>query len=121
MGSRTTAEPDAETPPVAEAGFDPVDGGGPLPGEAWGPRTPDLSGLSVAGITRRRLSFVAGAIVSVWVVFAFARQVGEASAASARVEDLRNETAALSGQVAALQRESELIQQQNWIAQQAHG
>jgi hypothetical protein len=83
------------------------------------PPTPDLSSLPVAGITRRRLGFLAGGLVSAWIVIVFARQVGEASAASARVEDLRDANAALAGRLAALERESSLIQRQAWIEQQA--
>jgi cell division protein FtsB len=84
-----------------------------------GAQAPDLSALPVAGITRRRLGFLAGALVSAWIVIVFARQVGEASAASARVEDLREANAALAGRLAALERESDLIQRQAWIEQQA--
>jgi hypothetical protein len=79
---------------------------------------PDLSSLPVAGITRRRLAFLLAAICAVWIVIAFGRQVGEASAAAARLEALRTENAALELQLAALQDEYELIQQERWIVQQ---
>jgi hypothetical protein len=82
---------------------------------------PDLSSLPIAGITRRRIGFLAGALVSVWIVIVFARQVGEASAATARVDDLRAANAELAGRLAALEREAELIQRQEWIEQQARG
>jgi hypothetical protein len=84
------------------------------------PAPPDLSSLPVAGITRRRLGFLAGALVSAWIVIVFARQVGEASAATARVERDRAANAALAGQLAALQRESAMIQREDWVVQQAH-
>ena len=35
----------------------------------------DLAGLSVAGITRRRVGWVAAGLVAVWIVIVFARQV----------------------------------------------
>jgi hypothetical protein len=86
-----------------------------------GPGQPDLSGLPIAGITRRRVGFLVGAIVSAWVVIVFARQVGEASSAGVRVEAMRDRNTELAGRVAALQREHELIQRQEWIEQQARG
>ncbi len=89
--------------------------------EELAPAPPDLSGLPVAGITRRRLGFLAGALVSTWIVILFARQVGEAHAASARVEQLREANAALEDRLAALEREAQLIQRQEWIEQQARG
>jgi hypothetical protein len=94
----------------------------PGPGDKEGsvPAGPDLSSLPVAGITRRRLGFLAGALISAWIVIVFARQVGDASAAAARVEKDRAANAALAGQLAALERESELIQRQEWVVQQAH-
>lgn len=82
---------------------------------------PDLSGLPIAGVTRRRVGFLAGALISAWILIVFARQVGEATAATAKVDDLRSSNAALVGQVAALEREYQLIQRQEWIVQQARG
>jgi cell division protein FtsB len=86
-----------------------------------GPGVPDLSALPVVGVTRRRLAFLGAAFVTVWIVIAFARQVGEASAASARVEELRRANAELAADVAALEREYELIQGKPYILLQAHG
>ncbi len=83
--------------------------------------TPDLSALPIAGVTRRRIGFLVGALVSAWILIVFARQVGEASAASARVDALEAANAALAGDVAALEREYQLIQRQEWIVQQARG
>ena len=59
--------------------------------------------------------------MSVWIVIVFARQVGEATAATARVDDLRDQNAALAGRLAALEREADLIQRQEWVVQQARG
>ncbi len=91
------------------------------PDEPSPPALPDLSGLPVAGITRRRLGFLAGALVSAWIVIVFARQVGDASAATARVEQLREANAALASRLTALEQEAGLIQRQEWIEQQARG
>lgn len=78
-----------------------------------------LSGLSVAGFTRRRAAFLAGAFATVWIVAVFARQVGDASAASSKADSLRVENAAVASDVEALQAELEQIQQAPYIAQQA--
>jgi cell division protein FtsB len=86
-----------------------------------GPGQPDLSGLPIAGITRRRVGFLVAALLSAWVVIAFARQVGDASSAGVRVEAMRAENAELANRVAALEREYQLIQRQEWIEQQARG
>lgn len=85
------------------------------------PLGPDLSALPIAGITRRRLGFLGGAFLSAWILIVFARQVGEASAASARVDELREANEAAALQVRALENELELIQRQKWIVQQARG
>jgi len=91
------------------------------PEEPDGPGQPDLSALPIAGITRRRVGFLVGALVSAWIVIVFARQVGDASSAGVKVDTLRNENAELATRVAALGREAALIQRQEWIVQQARG
>jgi len=78
-----------------------------------------LSDLPVAGLTRRRIGFLLAALVMAWVVVLFARQVSEASAASARAEEMRQSNVELAQDVAALERELELIQRQAYIVQQA--
>ena len=80
---------------------------------------PDLSGLGVAGLTRRRLAGIIGAALAIWIVVVFARQVGAASAASARVEQMATDNAAMSRDVEALARELDLIQRQQFIEQEA--
>ena len=69
----------------------------------------DLSGLSVAGITRRRVGFVAGAFLGIWIVVVFARQVGDATAASNRAAQLAADNAALAAEVQSLQTEVDQI------------
>jgi cell division protein FtsB len=80
---------------------------------------PDLSALPVIGLTRRRAAFVGAALLAAWIVFAFARQVGDATEATGRMTDMQASNAQLANQVAALQREYEQIQQPSWVAQQA--
>ena len=89
------------------------------PGAHRADASPSLSELPVAGLTRRRIAVAIGALVAAWVLFQFAHQVGEASDAVARVENVRASNDALTGQVAALQRELDLVAQQTFIDQQA--
>jgi hypothetical protein len=69
----------------------------------------DLSGLSVAGITRRHVGLVAGAFLAIWIVVVFARQVGDATAASNRAAQLVVDNAALAAEVQSLQSEVDQI------------
>lgn len=84
---------------------------------------PDLASLGIAGLTRRRAALLLGAVLAVWIVIVFARQVGDAAAASTHVEQVAAQNVAMSAQVAALQRELGDIQRQAYIEQQAraHG
>jgi hypothetical protein len=79
----------------------------------------DLSDLPIAGITRRRIAVLGCAMLAAWIVIAFARQVGEASDAAARAQDIASGNAALRLEVAAMERELELIGRQRFIEQQA--
>lgn len=118
----------AENAPPVDAPRTAVDGG--VDGEdaaedaapsAVAPPEVDLAGLPVAGITRRRVAFLAAAFVTAWIVVVFARQVGEASAATTRAEQLRAANVELAADVASLERELALIQRQEYILQQARG
>lgn len=80
-----------------------------------------LSDLPVAGLTRRRIALLIGSLVAAWVIVLFARQVGEASEATARAEDMRIANVSLAGEVAALEDELVLIQGTAYIGQQARG
>ena len=82
------------------------------------PTAPDLAALPIAGITRRRIAILACAMLAAWIVIAFARQVGEASAATARADDIASANAALRIEVGALERELELIARQRYVEQQ---
>ena len=106
--SDETGEPEPATPAV----FQP-----------FGPGGPDLSALPIAGITQRRVAILLGALVAAWIVLLFARQVGDASAASSRAEAMVGENAVRHAEIAALEREFDRIQQPRFILQQAraHG
>ena len=86
--------------------------------EGAGTTAPDLAALPIAGITRRRIGILACAMLAAWIVIAFARQVGEASAATARADDIASANAALRIEVGALERELDLIARQRYIEQQ---
>jgi hypothetical protein len=85
-----------------------------------GPTTgaPDLAALPIIGITRRRVAIIGSAMLAAWIVIAFARQVGEVSAASARAEDIASANASLRIEVGALERELDLIARQRYVEQQ---
>ena len=83
---------------------------------------PGLAALPIAGFTRRRAAAVVSGILAAWIVIVFVRQVGEASAATARADDIASaQRAASQAQVASLERELELIGRQRYIEQQARG
>ena len=78
----------------------------------------DLAALPVVGITRRRVAILASAMLAAWIIIAFARQVGEVSAASTRAQDIASANAAMRIEVSALERELDLIARQRYIEQQ---
>jgi len=82
---------------------------------------PTLAALPIAGFTRRRMAILLGAVLVGWIVFAFARQVSEAAAATSRAEAMVVSNAQRSDQVAALERELERIGDRRFVLQQARG
>ena len=78
-----------------------------------------LADLPVAGLTRRRIALLLGALVAAWVIVLFARQVGEASEATAHADAMRVANVRLETDVAALESELTLIQKQAYISQAA--
>lgn len=106
---------DRDTAPDAEPG---QPAGEPVATRAGSPSI-TLADLPVAGMTRRRVAFLLGALVTAWVILLFARQVGQASEASARADAMRASNAALGVSVAALQSELALIGRPEFIEQQA--
>ena len=83
----------------------------------------DLTGLSIAGISRRQVGWVVAALVSVWIVIVFARQVSEATDATNRANQMATDNAALASEVESLQSEVALIVRPEYVSQQAraHG
>jgi cell division protein FtsB len=78
-----------------------------------------LADLPVAGLTRRRVAILLAALLAAWVIVLFARQVGEASEATARADAMRASNGQLEVEVSALESELALIQRQAFIAQAA--
>lgn len=91
--------------------------------QPFGPGGPDLSALPIVGITQRRMAILLGALVAAWILLLVARQVGDASAATARAEVMVADNAVRHAEIAALERELDRIQQRRYILQQAraHG
>lgn len=83
----------------------------------------DLAGLSVAGITRRRIAILLAALLSAWIVLALSRQVGEAADATNRANQLIRDNQALTTEIQTLSQERALIQDQAYIEieARAHG
>lgn len=108
MSRRTSLDADAPSDPDLRASD----------GDTAVATAPDLAALPIAGITRRRVGILACAMLAAWIVIAFARQVGEASAATARADDIASSNAALRIEVGALERELDLIARQRYIEQQ---
>ena len=107
-------------PPV-----DPLDEDGEgAPGQRSAePVEPDLGALPIAGLSQRKVATMLGVLVAAWIIILFARQVGDASAASARADAMIADNAARKAQVAALDRELARIQQSRFVLLQAraHG
>jgi cell division protein FtsB len=108
-GRPESPEPEAPEPPDAASG--------PAAAAALG----SLSDLPVAGLTRRRIALLIGALVAAWVIVLFARQVGEASEATARADAMAAHNVQLQEDVAGLEQELGLIQRQSYVAQAARG
>jgi len=109
-------EPDAPLPPDPHAGTE-------APGETSDPEVakPDLDRLPLTGITRRRVAFVMAAVVTVWVIAVFARQVTEAADAASRADATAAQNAALADEVASLQHELSIVAERPYVTQQARG
>jgi len=84
---------------------------------------PDLTSLPIAGLSQRKVAGILGTLVAAWIIILFARQVGDASAASARADAMIAENTAHKALVAALDRELARIQQPHFVLLQAraHG
>ncbi|NJD29855.1 MAG: hypothetical protein FIA92_16380 [Chloroflexi bacterium] len=78
----------------------------------------DPSSLPMPSLSRRRVFTVAGVLLAAWLAVSFARQVGEASAATTRAEQLRDANAALREEIALLEADLSRVQDRNYILQQ---
>jgi hypothetical protein len=105
------APDDTDAKPSAAAPEAPT----PRPGE------PSLAALPIAGLTRRRMAILVGALLVAWIVFVFARQVSEAAAATSRAEAMIVSNNQRADQVAGLERELERIGDRRFVLQQARG
>jgi cell division protein FtsB len=74
-----------------------------------------VAALPMAGLPPRRLAALGAAIVLVWMIGSFGRQVTEASAATARADQLRAATDALAIEVAGLEQELQTVQDGRYI------
>jgi hypothetical protein len=74
--------------------------------------------LPLPGLSRRRLATVAGIVAATWLVLAFGRQVGDATAASTRADALRAGNVALRQDVSTLQQDLARVQDDRFIRQQ---
>jgi len=110
---RRTSDPPPDDAPDGPQRPPWADGFGVSPGE------PDLAALPVVGITRRRLAIGLGALLAVWIVIVFARQVSEAAAATTRAEAMVAANAAKRAEIDALEGELSRIQEPRYVLQQA--
>ena len=92
---------DSDATPVTKAD-EPVAPPTPVRG---GAASVSLAELPVAGLTRRRIALLIGALVAAWVILLFAHQVGQASEASARADAMRASNATLEANVISTCRE----------------
>jgi hypothetical protein len=93
----------------------------PPPAVAEGPPALDPASLPMPSLSRRRLFTMAGVLLAGWLALSFARQVGEASAATYRADELRDANAALRAEIARLEADLGRVQDRNYILQQGRG
>ena len=119
MPSRSARPPKGD--PAAQ---EPSDAGGAPDAQDVQPSqslAPDLSALPIAGLGRRQVALILGALVAVWIVVLFARQIGDASAATTRAEELAAANELLRADIEASRRELTLIQRHDYVLLQARG
>lgn len=95
------------------------EGGGPPPPEVAPQGSPSLAELGIAGVSRRRVAWIALTLVAAWIVVGFAGQAADGARASTEVEAQRALNARVAVETDALRRELELVTQERWILQQA--
>jgi hypothetical protein len=84
-----------------------------------GPPLPPLSAPPVPILTRRRVAFVLGALIVLWIVLVFARAVASQATASGRADALRTQNAARAASLAAGQHELQIVQSPAFVRLQA--
>ncbi len=94
--------------PAAAGGSDPL-----------GPPAPPLATPGLPGLTRRRVAFVLGGLVVLWIVLVFGRAMASQAAATARAEGLRADNAAREARLAEGQRELRIVQSPAFVRLQA--
>jgi hypothetical protein len=86
----------------------------PSPEPAATPRL-DPATLPMPSLSRRRVITAAGVLLAGWLTISFVRQVGEATAAADRAEELRAANAALKSDVERLERDLDHVQDARFI------
>jgi cell division protein FtsB len=117
--SDRTAPPPHTSGPSAPVPDDDPDANDPTADAASRADRVDLSSLSIAGITRRHVGWLAAGLISIWIIVIFARQVGEASAAASQATQLASGNAALATEVQSLENEVALIVRPEYVAERA--
>jgi hypothetical protein len=87
----------------------------PRPTEEQAPARLDPASLPMPSLSRRRVVTAAGILAAALLTLGFARQVGEAAAATDRAEDLRAANAALRQEVEGLQSDLNRVQDPRFI------
>lgn len=92
-------------------------GPGTPPESDEGPRQPrlDPASLPMPSLSRRRVVTLAGILAAALMTLGFVRQVGEASAATDRADQLRAANAALRDEVAGLQGDLDRVQDPRFV------
>lgn len=72
-------------------------------------------------LSRRRVITAAGVLLAGWLTISFIRQVGEAAAATNRAAELRAANAALTAEVAQLQRDLDTVQDMRFVRLEGRG
>ena len=103
---RNLVLPRPSTPPPRRAAPEPV----AATGSGFDP-----SSLPMPTLSRRRLATIAGGLVAAWLLNAFSRQVGDASAASNRAAELRTTNASLRSELTALQADLRRVQAPEFV------
>jgi len=86
---------------------------------AGAPSPPPLAAPALPGFTRRRIAFVVGALVVLWIVLVFARAVAGQAAATERADALRADNVARAARLAAGARELQIVQSPAFVRLQA--